>query len=267
MRDITYTGGGQIPAPLHGPALRYTLLPKGAVTDIAVHHMTGWNPPPTATAAQEIRFLQGIDAFHRTTRGLDGIGYHVVPMASGRVYVTARLDRYGAHVGYQNNHLIGLSLPGDYTSALPAPGHLAAAVVAVRYIYAYLGRNVPTKPHLAWGGTTCPGARWREWVPQLRTKALTTEEVDDMTVSELASVLRSIQRKKGRNGPLTTDEQALFDNLVALMPHVNLAYIKLVLGRPSGKKAQREAWAEMVEHPHPEGQSGPHSHKVTGTAT
>lgn len=138
IRDITYIGEGLIPAPLDGPALRYELLPKGAVTDIAVHHMTGWNPPPDATAEMEIRFLQGIDEWHRSSRGLDGIGYHIVPMASGRIYIVSRLDRYGAGVGYQNNHLLHLALPGDYTSQLPAAQHLAAAVEATRHLYAYL---------------------------------------------------------------------------------------------------------------------------------
>ena len=140
IRDISYVGEGLIPAPLDGDALRYEPLPPGAVTDIAVHHMTGWNPPADAPVDWEIRFLQGIDEYHRSSRGLDGIGYHIVAMASGRVYVVSRLDRYGAGVGGQNNHLLHLALPGDYTSQLPAPGHLAAAVVAVRHLYGYLER-------------------------------------------------------------------------------------------------------------------------------
>ena len=138
IRDITYVGEGLIPAPLHGPALRYEPLPPGDVTDVVIHHMTGWNPPADAPVDWEIRFLQGIDQYHRTSRGLDGIGYHIVPMASERIWIVSRLDRYGAGVGGQNNHLLHLALPGDYTSALPAPSHLAAAVGAVRHLYTYL---------------------------------------------------------------------------------------------------------------------------------
>lgn len=140
IRDLTYVGEGLIPAPLDGPALRYALLPRDNVTDIAVHHMTGWNPPANATPEQEITFLRGIDEYHRSSRGLDGIGYHIVPMASGRIYIVSRLDRYGAGVGGENDHLLHLALPGDYTSELPAPGHLAAAVEAVRHLYDHLGR-------------------------------------------------------------------------------------------------------------------------------
>jgi len=185
IRDLTYVGEGLIPAPLYGPALRYVPLPKGAVTDIAVHHMTGWNPPPDATVEQEIRFLQGIDKWHRSSRGLDGIGYHIVPMASRRIYIVSRLDRYGAGVGYENGHLLHLALPGDYTSQLPTPEHLAAAVAGVRVAYDHLEAFAPTTPHLYWGGTTCPGARWREWVPQLRAAALEEEEMDQAEFNKM----------------------------------------------------------------------------------
>lgn len=34
---------------------------------------------------------------------------------------------------------------------------------------------LPLRPHLYWGGSSCPGARWPEWVPQLRKE-------DDMPV-------------------------------------------------------------------------------------
>ena len=179
IRDLTYTGEGHIPMPLSGPALRYARLPKGAVDAIAVHHMTGVGPPATATADYEIRFLKNIDFYHRTTRGLDGIGYHIVPMASGRIYIVSRLDRYGAGVGGENNHLLHLALPGDYTNELPSPQHLRAAAEATDYLLDYLGRDVPTVPHLYWGGTTCPGARWREWVPDL-IEPTSREEEDDM---------------------------------------------------------------------------------------
>ena len=41
---------------------------------------------------------------------------------------------------------------------------------------------VPTMPHRYWGGTTCPGDRWREWVPQLRKQA---KEDDMATLPEM----------------------------------------------------------------------------------
>lgn len=186
VRDITYVGEGLIPAPLDGLALRYALLPKDAVTDIAVHHWTGWTPPETWTADEEIAYILRIDQYHRTGRGLDGIGYQLAPFPSGRVYVVSRLDRYGAHVGHENAHLIGIGLPGTFHIKTPAPKHLEATARAVGYIYDYLGRDVPTRPHLAWGGTNCPGDRWPEWVPQLRVQALQEDDMDQETFNQMA---------------------------------------------------------------------------------
>jgi hypothetical protein len=104
-------------------------------------------------------------------------------------------------------------------------------------------------------GKTDPGDQFDEarFIRQLKAEM---QEGDDMATSELASVLRTIQRKKGRGDLLTTDEQALFDNLVALMPHIAPAYIELVLGRQSGQKGQRAAWAQMVQHPHADSGGG-----------
>lgn len=50
-------------------------------------------------------------------------------------------------------------------------------------------KQVPQRPHRYWGGTACPGARYKEWQPQLtaRAKALLQpdqpeQEEDDMPV-------------------------------------------------------------------------------------
>ena len=191
IRDVSYVGEGLIPAPLNGPALRYTPLAKGAVTDIAVHHWTGFLPPATWTADEEIAYIIRIDQYHRTGRGLDGIGYQIVQFPSGRVYIVSRLDRYGAGVGGENNHISNIGLPGAFHINLPSAQQLAATVEAVRYIYSYLGREVPTTPHRAWGGTNCPGDRWKEWVPQLRTQAAKKE--DGMaTVKEITDLLNGM---------------------------------------------------------------------------
>lgn len=191
IRDITYVGEGLIPAPLDGPALRYTPLSKADVTDVVLHHWTGFLPPETWTAGEEVAYIFRTDEYHRTERGLDGIGYQLAPFPSGRVYIVSRLDRYGAHVGYQNSHLIGIGLPGSFRSHLPSARHLAATIEAVRYVYGYLGRDVPTTPHFYWGGTTCPGERWPEWVPQLRAAAL---QEDDMTPEETQAMITASLR-------------------------------------------------------------------------
>lgn len=186
IRDLTYVGKRVIPAPLDGPALRYALLPKANVDAIAVHHWTGWLPPETWTEEEEIAYILRIDQWHRNERGLDGIGYQLCPFPSGRVYVTSRLDRYGGHVGGENNHLIGIGLPGTFSLRPPSARHLAATVEAVRYVYGYLGREVSTLPHRYWGGTTCPGDLWRQWVPQLERQATEEDIMADFSPEQKA---------------------------------------------------------------------------------
>jgi hypothetical protein len=40
--------------------------------------------------------------------------------------------------------------------------------------------TLPLRPHRYWGGTTCPGNPWQQWVPGLRNLI----EEDDMTPEE-----------------------------------------------------------------------------------
>ena len=241
-RDITYVGEGLIPPPLSGPALRYTPLAKGAVTAIAVHHWTGWLPPATWTADEEIAYIIRIDEYHKHGRGLDAIGYQLAQFPSGRVYIVSRLDRYGAGVGGHNNHVINISLPGTFHISLPSPQHLAATVEAVRYVYDYLGRDVPTTPHLAWGGTNCPGDRWKEWVPQLR--ALAIEEDNDMALTLEQRVAAHEQYHKqldalhtnydDRIKQLKIAEESLLEHIAKLQ--VGVAALK---ARPAGSGLKR----------------------------
>ncbi len=61
-------------------------------------------------------------------------------------------------------------------------------------------------PHLAYGGTTCPGERWREWVPQLRAAALLEEgmtpederKVQDMITASLRGWIGPRDQKMAR---------------------------------------------------------------------
>jgi len=172
VRDISWRGEHLLPHPLRttGPtsAKRYTVLPPTNVNAISVHHTTGIGLPASSTVAQEITYLRAIDAYHRLRRGLDAIGYQLVAFASGRVYVTAPLDRYGAAVGGQNNHTISVALPGDFSTKPPSPGHLRAAATAVAHVDAYLGRKVAVRPHYYWGRTACPGRTYATWAAQLR---------------------------------------------------------------------------------------------------
>ena len=53
---------------------------------------------------------------------------------------------------------------------------------------------LPLRPHLNWGGTSCPGKRWPEWVPWLRHVGATAgnDLEDDMTNEQLKAILEAI---------------------------------------------------------------------------
>jgi len=171
VRNVSWRGERLLPDPIDGDALRYTPILPAHVDAISVHHTTGPGLPTTSTPDQEIAYLHAIDTYHRTQRGLDAIGYQLVAFASARVYVAAPLDRYGAAVAGENNHTLGLALPGDFTTVPPAPAHLTTAARAIAFAFAYLARAVDVRPHRAWGGTACPGDTFEAWLPTLATAA------------------------------------------------------------------------------------------------
>lgn len=207
VRNISWRGEGLLPPPLRGPALRYTVLDPAKVDAISVHHFTGAGLPASSTITQEVAYLRAIDTFHRTKRGLDAIGYQLVAFASGRVYITAPLDRYGAAVGLHNNHTISVALPGDFTTKPPSPAHLHAAAHAIAHVNAYLKRRVAVRSHRYWGGTACPGNTHAAWVPALRVTAINLHPVVTYTVRD------------GDNAyGIARAHRITFDRLVALNP-------------------------------------------------
>jgi len=199
VRNISWasTDPDRLPRPRSTGALRYTRLTPAAVDAISIHHTTGPGLHASATVAQEITYLRAIDTYHRTSRGLDAIGYQIVAFASGRIYVTAPLDRYGAAVSLQNDHTISIAMPGDFTAAPPSPDHIHAAAHAIAYVYAYLGRQVLVRPHRYWRGTACPGDTWPTWSQPLGAQAINlhpSSEEDDMGMTPAeAARLRTVE--------------------------------------------------------------------------
>lgn len=111
---------------------RYPLAPvwwRGSygpddVDVIVIHHTAMGQLPADASEDDELAVLDCIYAFHVNARGFGGIGYHGVAFASGRTYLTCPLDRWGAHVAFENNHLWGFAAAGDYSGSIPPDGAL-----------------------------------------------------------------------------------------------------------------------------------------------
>lgn len=85
------------------------LLP---VAVVYIHHDVGNAPGPDATAAQEQRYIRGLDSIGHS-RGFAGISYNYVVMKSGRVY-TGRGQRVGAQNDGENSSSIGIVVAGNY---------------------------------------------------------------------------------------------------------------------------------------------------------
>ena len=230
VRNISWRGERLLPDPIDGPALRYTPLLPTHVDAISVHHTTGPGLPPTAAVADEIAYLRGIDTYHRTTRGLDAIGYQIVAFASGRVYVTAPLDRYGAAVALQNNHTLSIALPGDFTTTPPSPSHLHAAAHAITHVYAYLSRQVLVRPHRYWGGTACPGDTWPNWSQPLGAQAIDLHPSTEEDEMDEATVRKIIKEELATHSSSAGRFQQIADNLPDLNEHLR-RLIKAIIAK------------------------------------
>ncbi len=163
MFDVTH----RFPIPLVWPRLRMDLA---RVDAIAIHHTVTFYLSPNATVEDELNQITVIDMYHRS-KGFEGFGYHFIAFPSGRAYYVVRLAQWGAHVGGENDHLYGIAVAGDFTDRIPGLPQREGAVGAIAFIYGYLGRRLPIRPHRAWnppwGGTICPGNTWQDWVPGL----------------------------------------------------------------------------------------------------
>ena len=136
-------------------------------------------PAAKMTAANELNHIAVIHLYHKS-RGFGGFGYHLIVFPSGRCYLVTPLDQWGAHVAGQNDHLWGVAFAGDFYDKLPGEPQMAGGREAV----ASTPKEVPIKPHLAYGGTACPG-RLVEILDQLK-------EDDDMALQEIVEAHQGI---------------------------------------------------------------------------
>lgn len=155
------------PIALAYPRSAYNLA---IINSISFHHSVTANLSSSATEAQEIAVL---DAFHRYHKslGFGGIGYHLCVFPSGRIYLTCRLTQWGANVGGQNNHEIGICFVGTFTNVSPSHLHLVAGAKATDYVDKFLKRQVQLLGHNQYSGhesNICPGTI-RQALPTLRS--------------------------------------------------------------------------------------------------
>ena len=146
------------------------------VDGIAIHHTVTLYLSVHATEQDERNQISMIHTYHKS-RGWGGFAYHIISFPSGRVYLVVPLTQMGTHVRWQNNHLLGIVVAGNFTSIVPGKPQQEGVAEGVRLIYTALRREVYIRPHRTWTATTCPSNTHSLWVPGLM--ALTKE--DDMT--------------------------------------------------------------------------------------
>jgi len=121
---------------------------------LVIHHSAS----PTSTT------LEQIDRWHRD-RGFDGIGYHHLIRADGRVLPGRDLSRPGAHAAGHNAHSIAICVAGDNTRPEHAwtAAQKQALVVYVRWFRIFFpSAAVVGHRDLPGAATTCPGVDVRE---------------------------------------------------------------------------------------------------------
>jgi hypothetical protein len=112
-------------------------MSPGLVKSIVIHHSVTPTLSAHATEAEEIAWLDKIDAYHRS-RGFGGIGYHICVFPSGRCYYTTNLHQWGAGVYKQNNCTYHICLIGDFTRVAPGQGQLKGAAEGTDFIDKFL---------------------------------------------------------------------------------------------------------------------------------
>ena len=170
-------------------------LDLAIVDGIAIHHTVTLYLSVHATEQDERNQVSMIHTYHKT-RGWGGFAYHIISFPSGRVYLVVPLTQLGTHVGWQNDHLLGIVVAGNFTSIVPGKLQQEGVVEGIRLIHTALGREVVIKPHRAWTATTCPGNTHSLWVPGLTTLV---KEDDMKTLQELEALIVKL-REDATNG-------------------------------------------------------------------
>ncbi len=147
----------------------------------AVHHaVTGKGD---GSLAGDLAILDAIAAYHITTRGWPGIGYHRAIGSGGRVYLLGSSASQRAHVSNLNHKWIGVCFLGTWTNSRPGDDRIDAFKRLIDWETARRGVTMLLAPHkrLEAVGTECPGS-WTtvdSWADLVITPGGAPSPVDD----------------------------------------------------------------------------------------
>ncbi|NQZ57666.1 MAG: N-acetylmuramoyl-L-alanine amidase [Lentisphaeraceae bacterium] len=147
-------------------SIKGNISPMGAIKKITVHHT---DDGPKLSKMSDLKFLRGIENYHRNTKGWATIGYHFVIGRDGRIYEGRPIKYQGAHASPNNSNNLGISLIGDFNHHMPSNAQinsLKALLAHVRKTYKISAKNVYGHTHQ--GKTECPGKMMKVWVERYR---------------------------------------------------------------------------------------------------
>jgi len=176
------------PGPQPGPSGRTPYSDQATASEVRAWKVPlhrAWRYILIHHSATDVGSAAQFDAFHKKTRGWEGLGYDFVigngtGSGDGQVEVGYRWteQKVGAHAGPnnpRNKDGIGICLVGDFTKTKPTAAQMRALARLCNFLAAYCG--IPRENFLLHGDvrdTTCPGPNFpRDFVSSSRHVAST----------------------------------------------------------------------------------------------
>lgn len=165
---------------------------------IAVHNTVGQTEFPDTNANgtaldEQIEHVKAIDRYH-IAQGYGGFGYNAISFRDGTVMTVGKAEGVRAHVAYENYHLAGIAMAGDFSTE-PVP--IGCILGVARFLLAMQkdygvntvkGHREWVQPaHLPQWATACPGDSGVSYIGQM---VMAREALNGPSPEELAREVR-----------------------------------------------------------------------------
>lgn len=166
-----------------------------AITQVIYHH--GASAMPDSTYEAEMAMLQQYHKLHTEKNGWPAIAYHLAVGSSGNIYWLNGLDLITYHAVQANPYSLGIVFIGNFTTEMPLPNMLVAAISARLWCAQQCGREeFPYIGHRDVVQTTCPGGWWEDNKHLLQTYPDTPgEEEDQAMIDQLQAENEALKKQ------------------------------------------------------------------------
>ncbi|PJK16558.1 hypothetical protein CQS04_05200 [Chryseomicrobium excrementi] len=144
-----------------------TLLPKGNVTKLVLHHCV--YPDSTINGSTEAQHQKKIQDGHKAQKWCD-IGYHFGIGKNGTILEGMPLTKQGINVANHNHYTIGVVVHGDYRTRTLTSAQKTAIIKLLAWLcYDYGLTSSAITYHQALANTICPGDNIISQVSSIRS--------------------------------------------------------------------------------------------------